>query len=281
MRSLPLVSVNVRTYNSAKTLKETLESVVAQTYKNIEIILADGFSKDNTIKIAQSFGAKVHFADKLGDARKQNQVRSHGKYVLSLDSDQTLEPKVIEECVRYCEEDGYDAITISEKSVIKKGTYLEYLIAYDKWLIDQVIDDGILFGTACPRFFSKKILEKVKLSQGLSIFDDTILYAQVLRQGAKVKYMKSSSILHQEVTSWSVLAKKFFRYGQGYAVAWKQNPTTIATRSLPRRSYFSTIALTKPHLLIGLPILYLVKASSALMGLLYASVSVTPFEIEH
>ena len=271
MRSLPLVSVNVRTYNSAKTLKETLESVVAQTYKNIEIILADGFSKDNTIKIAQSFGAKVHFADKLGDARKQNQKNSLGKYVLSLDSDQILEPKVIEECVKYCKEKGYDAVIISERSVIKKGTYLEHLIAYDKWLIDQYMDDAILFGTACPRFFRKTILDKIELSQGLSIFDDTILYAQVLRQGAKVKYMKSSSILHQEVTSWSVLAKKFFRYGQGYAIAWKQNPTTIATRSLPRRSYFSWVALTKPHLFIGLPVLYFVKIVAAVSGLLYAT----------
>ena len=267
----PLVSVNIRTYNSAHTLKETLLSIKNQSYSETEVLISDGHSKDKSVKIAESFGAKVQYADKLGDARKQNQVRSHGKYVLSLDSDQTLELGVIEECVNYCEKKRYDAVIISERSVIKKGTYLEYLIAYDKWLIDQYMDDAILFGTACPRFFRKTILDKIELSQGLSIFDDTILYAQVLRQGAKVKYMKSSSILHQEVTSWSVLAKKFFRYGQGYAIAWKQNPTTIATRSLPRRSYFSWVALTKPHLFIGLPVLYFVKIVAAVSGLFYVT----------
>ncbi|MDP3982948.1 MAG: glycosyltransferase family 2 protein, partial [bacterium] len=240
----PLVSVNIRTYNSAHTLKETLLSIKNQSYSETEVLISDGHSKDKSVKIAESFGAKVQYADKLGDARKQNQVRSHGKYVLSLDSDQTLELGIIEECVNYCEKERYDAVIISEKSVIKKGTYLERLIAYDKWLIDQYMDDGILFGSACPRFFRKKLLDKIQLSQGLSIFDDTILYAQMLENGAKVKYMKSSSILHQEVSSWTVFARKFFRYGQGYAVAWKQNPTTIATRSLPRRSYFSWVALT-------------------------------------
>ena len=47
----PLVSIVVATYNSAKTVIETLESIKAQTYDNIELIVSDDCSQDNTIDV--------------------------------------------------------------------------------------------------------------------------------------------------------------------------------------------------------------------------------------
>lgn len=51
----PLVSIIVITYNSAKYVLETLESAKAQTYKNIELIVSDDCSKDNTVKICNNW----------------------------------------------------------------------------------------------------------------------------------------------------------------------------------------------------------------------------------
>lgn len=264
----PLVSVNIRTYNSAKTLEETLQSVKDQTYKNIEILVSDGRSTDESVEIAEKYGASVRFADKLGDARHQNYEYSKGKYILSLDSDQALDKKVVEECVRECEEEGYDAITIAEKSIIDKGTFLQKLIGYDKWVIDQNKDADVNFGTACPRFFKKELLKDIRWPKELAVFDDTILYAELLNKKAKISYMGKYYINHHEVSSWIVFAKKFFRYGKGYFGALKERPTTIAAHSLPRRSYFSKAAFSKPHYFVGLLFLYVVKATAASFGVL-------------
>ena len=73
-----LISVNIRTYNSAKTLKETLDSIKRQTYKKIEIIVSDGYSKDESVKIAKKYRARVFYADKLGDARSQGIIKAKG-----------------------------------------------------------------------------------------------------------------------------------------------------------------------------------------------------------
>ncbi|MFH7873662.1 MAG: glycosyltransferase, partial [Candidatus Aenigmatarchaeota archaeon] len=48
----PLVSIIIPTYNSEKTLAKCLESIKNQSYKNIEIIVVDRFSKDKTAEIA-------------------------------------------------------------------------------------------------------------------------------------------------------------------------------------------------------------------------------------
>lgn len=49
------ISIITATYNSAKTISDTIESVLSQQYKNLEYIIIDGFSKDNTIDIVKSY----------------------------------------------------------------------------------------------------------------------------------------------------------------------------------------------------------------------------------
>ena len=203
----------------------------------------------------------------MGDARYQNYKNSKGKYIVSLDSDQQMDPNLIEVCVDFCENENFDALIISEKSIPKANSgFLEKLLTYDKWVIDQCKDSDVVFGTACPRFFKKDSLKGIKWPKHLGIFDDTILYTQLIAKKSKVKYVSSSSIRHSEMTSWWILMRKFHRYGKSYPIAFKQNPATIAGHSLPRRAYFSGVAFSKPNYFLGLILLYTVKAVSASSG---------------
>lgn len=54
-----LVTVLSVAYNSEATIARTIESVLVQTYPNIEYIIIDGASKDNTVKIAEAFFASI------------------------------------------------------------------------------------------------------------------------------------------------------------------------------------------------------------------------------
>lgn len=263
---VPKVSINIRTLNSGRTLEETLMSVRAQTYHNIELVISDGGSRDNTLDIAKRFKAVIRHDKKLGDARYKLFTNSKGEYVMSLDSDQVMDKNLIKACVEKCQKGSYDALIISEKSFKDTGSFLEQLISYDKYLIDKARGLSAVLDTACPRFFKKEVLLRVPWPKSLSIFDDSILHNMLIKFGAKIGYLEKSSIWHHEVGSWRIFIKKFFRYGKGYFTALSVSPKVVALHSLPRVSYFQSDAFKKPSLFFGLFLLYFIKITAASLG---------------
>lgn len=104
---LPLVSIIIPTFNSADLLRLTLESVVKQTYQNIEVILIDDGSTDHTVEVARLFGDRVHyiFQENQGtDAAFRNAFEiSTGKYISFLDHDDLIMPSKIKKQVEALE----------------------------------------------------------------------------------------------------------------------------------------------------------------------------------
>lgn len=262
----PLVSINIATYNSEKTLTKCLDSVRAQTYKNIEIIVMDSRSKDKTLDIAKSYSARIFFAPTLAIARQVGADASGGEFIFILDSDQVLEPNVVRECVRACEEEGYDGVTLFEKSLITKNTFVERVIACDKEIFHSLHDDDPVRGTAIPRFFRSSYYKRVDFAENPPItFEHTVIHKKIIDMGAKIKFI-DTYIWHYETTRLRDVWRKFFRYGYYYIPAFKFNKKIVLHHSLPRRSYFHYKAFRKPVVFIGLFCIYFIKATAAGFG---------------
>lgn len=96
----PLVSIIVPTYNSAPTLAACLQSIADQTYEAIELVVVDNSSKDNTQEIAKQFTQHVFTKGPERSAQRNYGVSiAKGDYVVIIDSDMELKPRVIETCV--------------------------------------------------------------------------------------------------------------------------------------------------------------------------------------
>jgi len=92
MKNNPLVSVIIPTYNKSQYLREAIESVLNQTYKNIEVIVVDDGSTDNTGEIVKLFNDSriIYFwQGNKGPASARNTgiKKAQGKYIAFLDSD--------------------------------------------------------------------------------------------------------------------------------------------------------------------------------------------------
>ena len=102
-KNSPLVSVVVPIYNAEKYLSRCLDSIVAQTYKNIEIILVDDGSTDSSHQIAKSYTAKDTRIRLVRQKNaKQSAARNHGmrlatgEYISFIDDDDEIAPDFIE-----------------------------------------------------------------------------------------------------------------------------------------------------------------------------------------
>ncbi|MCO5287777.1 MAG: glycosyltransferase family 2 protein [Chitinophagaceae bacterium] len=106
-----LVSVLMTAWNREKYIAEAIESVLASTYTNFELIIVDDCSTDNTVKIARSYEAKddrvkVYVNEKnLGDYPNRNRAASYakGKYIKYLDSDDMIYPHGLDVMVKSME----------------------------------------------------------------------------------------------------------------------------------------------------------------------------------
>lgn len=109
------ISIITVCYNSSATIEETLKSVQAQTYKDIEYIIIDGNSKDKTLDIVNQYkdivSILVSESDKgLYDAMNKGIQLATGDYVGILNSDDTFyEPQTIEKVANFLKENPLDA----------------------------------------------------------------------------------------------------------------------------------------------------------------------------
>lgn len=99
----PLVSICIPTYNSSKTIFETLKSIVLQSYENIEILIGDNNSTDNTLDIIKGFkqkNIKIYKNKKnIGPAANSNKLikKAKGEYICIFHADDIYHKDIIKE----------------------------------------------------------------------------------------------------------------------------------------------------------------------------------------
>ncbi len=106
---IPLVSVLMTSFNREKFIEESMYSVLNSTFVDLELIISDDCSSDNTINIVKKMAqldsrVRLHINDKnLGDYPNRNKVASiaNGKYIMYVDSDDTIKKDAIEYAVKH------------------------------------------------------------------------------------------------------------------------------------------------------------------------------------
>jgi len=209
----PLVSVIVPTKNSSRTLERCLKSIKNQTYKNIEIIVVDNNSTDNTKEIARKYTDKVFNVGPERTAQKNFGIKvANGKYLLFIDSDMELSKDVIKECVELAEKDySVGGIIIPERSVGDRF-----------WVKVRDFERSFYAGTEIEsaRFFRKDLVLRVGgFDEDVIFFEESVLPQKIEKLGYNVKARIKSEIFHHEedFSLFKWLRKKYY-YGK---TAWK------------------------------------------------------------
>lgn len=153
----PLVTIIVVSYNQGKYIRENLDSIKFQTYSEIELIVADDASTDDSIEVFESwiqennYSVKKNFHTKnTGLATVLNECidLATAKYIKIIAADDFLHPKSIEKCVRKLEELGEEfGMVFSDTFAINENS---------KIIAD--ITDYNKFGNVSPELFRKELV---------------------------------------------------------------------------------------------------------------------------
>ncbi len=210
----PLVSVITPTYNSQEFLKQTIESIVNQTYKNWELILIDDASSDNTVNIINKYVSeysniglvqnKVNFG--AGVARNIGIHAAKGDFIAFLDADDTWNPNKLEVQINHMLKNNfdvcfssYDLIDETGNSLFKKVKALENL-SYEKLLRSNYL--GNLTGV-----YNCKSLGKIR-SPELRKRQDWVLWLKAIKKSNKPAVGIQESLANYRVRKNSISSNK-------------------------------------------------------------------------
>jgi glycosyltransferase involved in cell wall biosynthesis len=191
VNSRPLVSIITTTKNEEKNIENCLQSMFAQTYQNIEIIVVDNFSTDRTREIALKYTENVFQKGPERSAQRNYGMieMAKGKYVMFVDTDMILSPSLIAACVDFIESEDCPALHIPE--IVLGGNFFSRVRRFERTFYDGTVIDG-------ARFFLKEAFCKVDgFDESMSGPEDWDIDKKIKQLG-KIKLLPA---LHSETVS--------------------------------------------------------------------------------
>lgn len=192
----PLISAIVPVYNSEKYLRRCLDSLVGQTYQNLEIILIDDGSKDGSGTICDEYAAKdsrvvcVHQPNGgVSKARNEGLSLAHGDYYSFPDSDDYLEPDTYTYLLQRMEEHQADAVNFeyyvtypSHETAHKLSE--KYYGLFDTEGAHRVVLAGEPF--CCNKLYAKKLIEGLRFREDIFRGEDSLFAHYALEKAERV-----------------------------------------------------------------------------------------------
>ena len=131
MNTAPLITVIVVNYNYGRYLGECIDSVLAQTYPNIEVIVVDDGSTDNSLSILQPYGERILIIQQenkgVSAARNAGLLKSKGQWIAFLDSDDAWRPEKLQEQSTYLQDPAVGMVFCGVEYTDDSGCCLGYI----------------------------------------------------------------------------------------------------------------------------------------------------------
>lgn len=209
MDYIPLVSVVMSCYNSEKYLRESIESILTQTYSHFEFLIQNDSSSDKTEEIILSYNDErikyiLHERSFLSEALNNLCVMANGKYIARMDDDDISLPTRLEQEVMFLE-DHNDFVLVGSPSIYidDKGHKISRAFPYTNQKLIQRIP-GLIWHPSV--MFRKETFDKTPGYPSIKKKEDSVLWGQLAKYGKfktfdtpLIKYrLLSSSLAHSD-----------------------------------------------------------------------------------
>lgn len=222
--SSPLVSVIVPVYNVEPYLRECVDSIIAQTYFNLEIILVDDGSPDKCPEICDEYAKKdnrvkvIHQNNGgLAHARNVGIANSNGEYLTFVDSDDYVSNDYVESLYKGLIESEADIsiaslIAFKESEsfgvALKRTPFVEVTKKdYFKEYVSIKAEKSMPFITAWNKLYKKELFREIKYPKG-KLYEDAFTTYKLIDKAKKIVY-STTKLYYYRLNPQSILGQSF------------------------------------------------------------------------
>lgn len=190
------VSIIVPVYNTAKYLEKCFKSISSQTYKNIEIIVVNDGSPDNSDAIITAFIEQEPRAiyikqnnQGVSVARNNGVSIAQGDYILFCDSDDYYPEKAVETLANKAAHQEADIVIGNYYEKTRLGNRLININRHETPIafLESMVT-GRNHGGPCNKLFTKQILQGVFFKPGIHYREDILFLAEILLKASRISY---------------------------------------------------------------------------------------------
>ena len=204
----PMVSIIIPIYNVEKYLGTCVESILKQTYSNIEIVVINDCSTDGSLKILKKYAKKydnmILIENKenkgLSYSRNVGLEKATGKYIGYIDSDDYVDSTYYEQMMKAIKKEKSEIAIADMKIVYEDGSFPDYVSKGCNGEVNtlNIIKNG-LAASACNKLFKREIIEKYKFSEG-KLNEDLAVILPSIVAAKKISYVENNNYYYVQHT---------------------------------------------------------------------------------
>ena len=210
----PSLSIIIPVYNNECYVQATLESVLAQTYRDMEVIVIDDGSTDRSLNICQKIAAQdgrirvIHKENGgVSSARNRGLDEAQGEYISFIDGDDCIDPQLYEIMIGVLEGEKVDLVNcrVIKEDSYERTPYEVGIVEVSDLPVNYLSKKGYFIDSSLNKVYRRALIGETRFNEKLAYSEDKLFVTEIILKARTMALVSNAFyhyIQHKDSLSW-------------------------------------------------------------------------------